>query len=105
MVALAGSLNAYHLLGGSWAISALLFLTLYLSMSRSGARRCNAGHSHPGPLLAVGLLVFSVLSLLPVIAIWTQHIGFDRLLGYGLKYPYVFRATHFGWVWSLRSRS
>jgi hypothetical protein len=26
--------------------------------------------------------------------IWTSHIGFDRLLGYGLKYPTRFNDTH-----------
>ena len=30
--------------------------------------------------------------------IWAAHIGFDRLLGYGLKYPSAFRATHLGSV-------
>jgi hypothetical protein len=26
--------------------------------------------------------------------IWTAHIGADRLLGYGLKYPTRFHDTH-----------
>jgi hypothetical protein len=26
--------------------------------------------------------------------IWTTHIAFDRLLGYGLKYPTYFKDTH-----------
>jgi hypothetical protein len=26
--------------------------------------------------------------------IWAAHIGVDRLLGYGLKYPTAFRDTH-----------
>jgi hypothetical protein len=26
--------------------------------------------------------------------IWVSHIGFDRRLGYGLKYPTPFRDTH-----------
>jgi len=28
--------------------------------------------------------------------IWAAHIGFDRFLGYGLKYPVAFRVTHLG---------
>lgn len=28
--------------------------------------------------------------------IWFAHIGFDRALGYGLKYPLGFRVTHLG---------
>jgi hypothetical protein len=27
--------------------------------------------------------------------IWAGHIGFDRMLGYGLKYPTRFKDTHF----------
>jgi Domain of unknown function (DUF4260) len=28
--------------------------------------------------------------------IWIAHIGFDRALGYGLKYPTRFGDTHLG---------
>ena len=28
--------------------------------------------------------------------IWIAHIGFDRALGYGLKYPTGFGDTHLG---------
>jgi hypothetical protein len=28
--------------------------------------------------------------------IWFAHIGFDRALGYGLKYPSAFQNTHMG---------
>ena len=28
--------------------------------------------------------------------IWAAHIGVDRVLGYGLKYPTAFRDTHLG---------
>jgi hypothetical protein len=28
--------------------------------------------------------------------IWCAHIGFDRALGYGLKYPGDFKMTHLG---------
>ena len=35
-------------------------------------------------------------SVLPVCLIWLAHIGFDRLLGYGLKYPDAFKDTHLG---------
>jgi hypothetical protein len=33
-----------------------------------------------------------------VALIWLAHIGFDRLLGYGLKYPTAFKDTHLGRV-------
>ena len=29
--------------------------------------------------------------------IWGAHIGFDRMMGYGLKYPQASQATHLGW--------
>jgi hypothetical protein len=31
-----------------------------------------------------------------VALIWGAHIGCDRALGYGLKYPVAFKATHLG---------
>jgi hypothetical protein len=31
-----------------------------------------------------------------VAAIWAAHVGFDRLLGYGLKYGTSFGDTHLG---------
>jgi hypothetical protein len=30
--------------------------------------------------------------------IWTAHLGMDRALGLGLKYPTAFRDTHLGTV-------
>ena len=33
---------------------------------------------------------------LPYALIWLNHIGVDRLLGYGLKYPAGFGWTHLG---------
>jgi hypothetical protein len=35
-------------------------------------------------------------ALLPVALIWLAHIGFDRALGYGLKYAGGFSQTHLG---------
>jgi hypothetical protein len=33
-------------------------------------------------------------SLLPYAVIWIAHIGMDRMLGFGLKYPTRFEDTH-----------
>jgi hypothetical protein len=33
---------------------------------------------------------------MPIALIWVNHIGVDRLLGYGLKYPAGFGWTHLG---------
>jgi hypothetical protein len=37
-------------------------------------------------------------SLTPIALIWAAHIGFDRLVGYGLKYGTGFKETHLGRV-------
>jgi hypothetical protein len=36
--------------------------------------------------------------LLSAALIWLAHIGMDRALGYGLKYPTTFKDTHLGHV-------
>jgi hypothetical protein len=102
---LAGSLVAFGALGGSWGWFAALFLVPdvsllgYLAGPRVGAVVYNAAHSYVGPaiLAAIGVLAATPTALLAV-AIWTAHIGFDRALGYGLKYATAFRATHLGVV-------
>ena len=37
--------------------------------------------------------------------IWAAHIGFDRALGYGLKYPSGFGDTHLGRIGGKRANS
>ncbi|MFQ3566206.1 MAG: DUF4260 domain-containing protein [Aggregatilineales bacterium] len=67
----------------------------YLVGPAMGARLYNAGHTMIGPaaLLAFGL--FSRQSAaIQLACIWGAHIGLDRLLGYGLKYPSRFKETH-----------
>jgi hypothetical protein len=95
------TLFAYQHLHASWLLFALLFLAPDLSMlgyianTRLGATTYNLAHTLTIPLalLLVSYLlhwhVFLSLSL-----IWTAHIAFDRLLGYGLKYPTFFKDTH-----------
>jgi hypothetical protein len=34
--------------------------------------------------------------ILSIAMIWLAHIGFDRALGYGLKYASGFSSTHLG---------
>ncbi len=46
--------------------------------------------------LALGASATGRADLLPFALIWTAHISFDRLLGYGLKYPTKFGDTHLG---------
>jgi hypothetical protein len=95
------SFTAYHELNGNWLFFFLLFLWPdlfmlgYLLNVRLGASLYNLAHTEVGPLFlgsvaAVGhwhnTLLFAI--------IWLAHIGFDRTLGYGLKYPTFFKDTH-----------
>jgi Domain of unknown function (DUF4260) len=104
---LAAGLVAYHWLGNSWWMFAVLVLAPdisflgYLLGPRLGAIGYNIMHSTIGPFL---LACFSwwfgpdILTSIAasVAAIWFAHIGFDRMLGYGLKYATGFKDTHLG---------
>ena len=104
-IVLAAALAAYAHQGGGWGGFAALFLVPdlsllgYLAGPRIGAAVYNAGHSHavPATLAAIAWLVGSPALLLGA-TIWVAHIGFDRMLGYGLKYASGFRDTHLGRV-------
>jgi hypothetical protein len=85
-----------------WLFAALwlapdLSMTGYLAGPRVGARCYNVVHSYalPGALAFVALALHRD-TLLPFALIWLNHIGVDRLLGYGLKYPTAFGDTHLG---------
>jgi hypothetical protein len=68
----------------------------YLLGVRFGSALYNLIHVLVVPLLLIALSIFyQQLWLLPYGLIWTAHIGVDRLLGYGLKYPTQFHDTHF----------
>jgi Domain of unknown function (DUF4260) len=77
-----------------------LSLLAYLVGPRAGALAYNAVHSEVGPLalaaLALGGLVPT--AALPLAFIWAAHVGFDRALGYGLKYARGFGHTHLGLI-------
>jgi hypothetical protein len=83
-----------------WMFAALffapdLFMLGYLINVKWGAASYNLVHTLAGPLLL--LLAGSLgglLQLTPFALIWLAHIGFDRMLGYGLKYPTKFNDTH-----------
>jgi Domain of unknown function (DUF4260) len=89
----------------SWLLFALLLLAPdvgmvgYLRGSRAGAVLYNLFHTS---LLPAGLAVVGVIAesraAVAVALIWLAHIGMDRALGFGLKYPTEFRDTHLGRV-------
>ena len=93
----------YAVWDGSWWVYAILFLAPdlsflgYLANPKAGAILYNAAHSYLAPmtLTTAGLALASPL-VLSVAMIWLAHIGFDRALGYGLKYASGFRDTHLG---------
>ena len=92
---------AFQALEGSWVWFAVFFLVPdlfmlgYLKDLRVGASMYNVAHTYlaPGFLLVVFLLTPEV-EILRIATVWTAHIGMDRLLGYGLKYPTGFKHTH-----------
>ena len=100
-VVLAGSVLLYWTHGESWWLFALLLLAPdvsmvgYLAGPRVGAALYNAFHSYPLPaaLGIFGLLAGAPLAV-SVALVWFAHIGMDRLVGYGLKYPTGPKDTH-----------
>jgi hypothetical protein len=100
---LALALAAYAKFGAGWGVFAIAFLAPdlsflgYLGGPRAGAIAYNLAHAYPAPLacLFLGLLLPAPA---PTAAglIWMAHIGFDRALGYGLKYARGFAHTHLG---------
>jgi uncharacterized protein DUF4260 len=100
-VVLTVSFAAYHELTGNWLLFFLLFLSPdlfmlgYLANVRAGASLYNLVHTYAGPLILGAAAVFEHWhTTLLFTLIWTAHIGVDRALGYGLKYPTFFKDTH-----------
>lgn len=105
LMMLAAALVFYAYSGNSWWWFALLFLVpdlamlAYLSGPRLGALAYNAAHALIGPALLAALSLWVDHPVLQALAtIWVAHIGFDRMLGYGLKSPEGFHFTHLGLI-------
>ncbi len=100
---LLAALVLYGQTGGNWLLFVLLLLAPDLSMlgyqagNATGAAVYNLAHTEVFPALlgAAGLLAGQPM-LLALALIWFAHIGMDRVLGYGLKYPSGFKQTHLG---------
>jgi hypothetical protein len=72
-------------------------LLAYLFSQKIGSVAYNLTHAKILPALLAGVgLVYSMPLLLALSLIWFMHIGADRVLGYGLKYPRGFKFTHLG---------
>ena len=93
----------YSQIGIGWILFVVLFLVPDLTMlgylvnRRMGAAVYNAGHTYilPAALGSYGYLSGGHIAI-SVALIWIAHIGFDRVLGYGLKYTTAFHHTHLG---------
>ena len=97
----AAATTLYFHEGYAWWLYLLLALAPDLSMlgylggPRVGAIAYNTVHTFalPVALAVVGVLA-NADDLVAVTLIWIAHIGIDRALGYGLKYPSSFKDTH-----------
>ena len=67
----------------------------YAAGPRVGAAAYDAAHTYvlPAALAVVGVTAGAEHAV-AVALVWLAHIGVDRALGYGLKYPTAFRNTH-----------
>lgn len=97
----AAALTLYFHLGYGWVALVVLALAPDLSMlgylagARIGALSYDIAHAYVGPLLLACIGVLDSIDLAVQLAlIWGAHIGGDRALGYGLKYPSGFKNTH-----------
>jgi len=98
---LALSVLLYWVNGGSWLLFGLLLLAPDLSMlgylagPKVGAAIYNAFHTYAMPAVVGALgMIFASPMAIAVALIWFAHIGVDRTMGYGLKYPTSFGDTH-----------
>jgi hypothetical protein len=112
---------AYAHTGRGWLLYLLLFFVPDVSFAayalgpRIGAFGYNLLHSYALPLLALAAALagratgadvavqvpwwgwHDITGLAAAVSlVWLAHIGFDRMLGYGLKYPTGFKDTHLG---------
>jgi uncharacterized protein DUF4260 len=67
----------------------------YLAGLTVGAAAYDAAHTYSFPiaLAAIGVIADAALTV-QLGLIWFTHIGVDRAIGYGLKYPSGFKDTH-----------
>jgi len=102
---LAGAGWAYQASHLNWIWFGVLFLVPDISMlgflvnPRFGALAYNAAHTTIGfGLIAAAGILLGSSAVLTVGLVGLAHVGFDRFVGYGLKYPSAFGHTHLGVV-------
>lgn len=105
LAALVAAVTAYWFLGGNWWVFALLLLAPDLSFfgllagEKAGAKLYNLAHTYTVPAVLGAIGWFGGVDWLTFVAlIWVAHIGMDRAVGYGLKYPGFDHHTHLGLI-------
>jgi hypothetical protein len=102
-VAFAAAVTAWGALGGEWLwlVPSILAVDVsmvgYLAGPSPGAMTYNLAHNWATGLAVIlaGWALGSItLELVGVVLV--AHVGADRALGYGLKYPTSFQDTHLG---------
>jgi hypothetical protein len=101
LAVLAGALALYFHADYGWVLLVVLALAPdlaavgYLAGNRVGAAAYNVAHTYVGPVVLATIGVLGDIDTATQLSlIWLVHIGADRLLGYGLKYPSAFKDTH-----------
>jgi hypothetical protein len=91
----------YFHLGYPWWLLLVLALAPDLSMigyaagPAAGAFAYDIAHTYAIPVALALVGVFADADLaVQVSLVWAAHIGVDRAIGYGLKYPSGFQETH-----------
>jgi hypothetical protein len=101
LAVLIASVFAYGHGHHSWILFAALLLTPdvsfagYVAGPHIGAICYNILHTYVSALLLGAIFLASGIST-AIPLIWIAHIGMDRCMGYGLKYPTGFGDTHLG---------
>lgn len=101
LAVLVGSLVLYFDADFGWLALVLLLLAPdlaalgYLGGPRLGAATYDVAHTYVLPVtLGVAGVVWDEGTAVQLALIWFAHIGMDRAVGYGLKYPKGFKTTH-----------
>lgn len=87
----------------AWWVAILVFFVpdlsfaAYLAGNRAGALAYNLFHVYAlGVVVALAGAFWTDTVLIAVGLLWIAHVGFDRMLGYGLKKTSGFKHTHMG---------
>jgi hypothetical protein len=77
------------------ALAPDLAMAAYAAGPRAGAVVYDLAHTYAFPVIlgAIGVVADGGTAV-AVALIWLTHIGVDRAIGYGLKYPTGFKDTH-----------